>query len=86
VIAFSGPVYSILLLSFAILMIGRVMRKGIFSIRTANLGMISGILGIFSVVGGLVVFALGEIIIVTSLFTAIWVLLVVFRLALLIQP
>jgi hypothetical protein len=73
-------VYSILVLSVGILLIGLVMRKGIFGKVTAYLGVITGILGIVSVAGPLFISTLDVAIIVTSALTTIWVLLVGFRL------
>jgi hypothetical protein len=73
-------VYSILVLSLGILLIGLIMRKGIFGKGTAYVGMVAGLLGIVSVVGPFVLPALSGAIIVASILTAIWVLLVGFGL------
>jgi hypothetical protein len=73
-------VYSILVLSFGILMIGLVMLKGIFGKSTAYLGLVTGILGIVSVVGPFFVSTLSVVIIITSALTTVWVLSVGYRL------
>jgi hypothetical protein len=73
-------VYSILVLSVGILLIGLVMRKGVFGKGTAYLGVVTGILGIVTVVGPFFVSALSVTIIVTSVLTTVWVLLVGYRL------
>jgi hypothetical protein len=73
-------VYSILFLSLGILMIGLVMRKGIFRKSTAYVGVVTGALGIVSVVGPFFVSALSGAIIITSALTTLWVLLVGYRL------
>jgi hypothetical protein len=69
-------VYSIGVLSFAILLIGLVMRKGVFGKGTAYIGVITGSVGIVSVVGPLFVSALSAAVIIASLLTTVWVLLV----------
>jgi len=79
-------VYSILVPSFGILMIGLVMLKGIFSKSMAYLGVVTGILGIVSVAGPLFVSALSVTIIITSVLTTVWVLLVGYRLYRLGKP
>lgn len=73
-------VYSILVLSVGILLIGLVMLEGIFRKSTAYLGVATGILGIVSVVGPFFVSALSVTIIITSVLTTLWVLFVGFRL------
>ena len=73
-------VYAILVPALGTLLIGLVMRKGIFSKTTAYLGIIGGALGILSVVGPLFVPALDPTIIVASLLYTIWFLLVGIRL------
>ena len=67
-------VYAIVILSFAILIIGIVMWKGIFNKTTALLGFITGILGIASLTG------VTAIIIMNALFATVWVLFVGYRL------
>ena len=86
VLTFSGPVYSILVLSFGILMIGLVMLKGIFGKSTAYLGLVTGILGIISVAGSFLLTTLGATIIITSVLTTIWAFFVGYRLYKLGQP
>ena len=73
-------VYAILIPALGTLLIGLVMRKGIFSKSTAYLGVVTGVLGIVSVVGPLFVSTLDPTIIVASLLTTVWFLLVGFRL------
>ena len=73
-------VYAILVPSLGILIIGLVMRKGPFGKLTAYLAVISGSLGIVSVVGPYFVRALGLAIVIGSAFTTVWVLLVGYRL------
>lgn len=75
-----GAFYTIVVPAIGILLIGLVMRKGIFSKSTAYLGMVTGVLGIVSVVGPLFVSALEGTIILTSLLTTVWFLLVGWRL------
>ena len=60
--------------------IGLVMRTGPFGKLTAYLAVISGSLGIVSVVGPYFVRALGLAIVIGSAFTTVWVLLVGYRL------
>jgi hypothetical protein len=73
-------VYSIAVPSVGILLAGVVMFKGVFNKATAYVGVVTGILGIVSVLGPLFVSALGLTVIVTSVLTTLWVLLVGFRL------
>src|SRR5262249_38064439 len=73
-------VYSILVLSLAILLIGWVMRKGVFGKSAAYLGVITGLLGIVSVADPFVHPTLSGAIIATSMLTTLWVLLVGFKL------
>ncbi len=67
-------VYSIVTLSFAILMIGLVMLKGIFGKSAAYVAIGTGILGIISISGW------GVTIIMNALLATVWVLLVGYRL------
>ena len=73
-------VYAILVPSLGILIIGLVMRKGPFGKLTAYLAVISGILGIVSVVGPYFVRALGLAIVIGSALTTVWVFWVGYRL------
>ncbi len=73
-------VYNTLVLAVGILMTGIVMLKGIFSKGTAYLGLLTGILGIVSVVSSFFTNALDAAIIVTSILMAVWVLFVGTRL------
>ena len=62
------------------------MRRGIFGKTTAYLGVLTGILGIVSIVGPMLVSALSVTIIITSVLTIVWVLLVGYRLIRLGKP
>lgn len=73
-------IYSILVLSLGILLVGLVMLKGIFGKSTAYVGVLTGILGIVAAVGPFFVSALSVTIIMTAVLTTAWVLLVGFRL------
>jgi hypothetical protein len=73
-------VYNTLVLAVGILMIGLVMLNGTFGKRIAYLGIAIGILGVVSVVGPVFVSALSVTIILTSVLTAVWVVLVGYRL------
>jgi hypothetical protein len=73
-------VYIILIPAVGYLISGLVMLKGIFSKSTAYLGLVSGILGIISVVGSVFVSFLGVTIIIASFLTTVWVLLVGYKL------
>jgi len=64
-------VYSIVTLSVGILMTGMAMLKGVFGRVTGCLALVTGILGILSVVGSVSGSALAELIIVTSLLTTV---------------
>jgi hypothetical protein len=73
-------VYIILVPGVGFLLTGLVMLKGIFSKSTAYLGLITGILGIISVVGPIFVSALGVTVIIASVLTTVWVLFIGYRL------
>jgi hypothetical protein len=73
-------VYSIGILSLGILVAGLIMLRGVFGKITAYLSVLTGILGIVSVVGPLFMSALGVTVIITSVLTTIWVVLVGVRL------
>jgi hypothetical protein len=75
-----SEVYSILVPALGTLLIGLVMRKGLFNKGTAYLGVVAGVLGIVAVVGPLFTSALNPVIVLTSLLTSVWFLLVGFRL------
>lgn len=75
-----SEVYSILVPALGTLLIGLVMRKGLFNKGTAYLGVVVGVLGIVSVVGPLFTSALNPTIILTSLLTTVWFLLIGIRL------
>jgi hypothetical protein len=69
-------VYNSLTLAVGILITGLVMRSGVFGRGTAYLGVVTGIVGIISVVGPYFVSALSVGIIVTSVLTTVWVMFV----------
>jgi hypothetical protein len=69
-------VYVILVPSIGILITGLVMLGGTFSKATAYLGVLTGILGIVSVVGPIFISALGRTVIITSILTTIWLFFV----------
>lgn len=73
-------VYSIVTLSVGILLIGLVMLRANFSRTAAYLGVATGILGIVSVAGPLLVGGLSAIVIVASALTTAWVVFVGYRL------
>jgi len=73
-------VYNSLTLSIGILITGFVMLKGIFNKGIAYLGLVTGILGIVSVVGPVFISVLSGAIILTSVLTTIWVMVVAYRL------
>src|SRR6266571_3122337 len=73
-------VYAILVPAVGILMTSVVMLKGVFTKTTAYLGLVSGILGIVSVAGPFLVRSLGAAVIMSSVITTVWVLLVGSRL------
>ena len=73
-------VYNTLTLSVGILLTGVVMLKGIFSKSTANLGLVTGILGIVAVMGPFFVSALDAAIILASILTTVWVFFVGYNL------
>ena len=74
-------VYSIVTLAVGILLISIVMRRGTFSRTAGYVGVATGILGIASVAGQLLVPGSGTIIaIVASVLTTAWVLVVGYRL------
>jgi hypothetical protein len=72
--------YNTLVLAVGTLITGLVMLHGAFSKSTAYLGLATGILGVVSVVGPLLVSVLSVTIIVTSVLTTVWLLLVGYRL------
>jgi hypothetical protein len=72
-------VYAIVDLSFAFLLIGLVMLKGVFRKSTAYVGVVTGVLGIVSIAGWNVT------IILNAVLATIWVLLVGYRLLRLAQ-
>lgn len=79
-------VYAILVPSMGILVASLVMLHGTLGRIAAYVGVLTGILGIVSVVGPLFWNPLGDAVILTSLFTIAWVLLVGYRLRRLGQP
>ena len=73
-------VYAILVPAVGYFVIGLVMLKGAFGKVAAYLGMAAGIVGVISVVGPLVVDAVGMAVILASILTTVWVLLVGYKL------
>ena len=73
-------IYSIASLSLGISLIGWVMRRGAFGPTAGHLGVATGLLGIVSVAGPVVFPASSSAIIVASVLTTVWVLLVGYRL------
>jgi hypothetical protein len=65
-------VYNTLTLSAGILITGLVMLKGIFNKFTANLGVLTGILGIAAVAGSFFV-STAVLTILVSLLTTVWI-------------
>jgi hypothetical protein len=72
-------VYTILVPSLGILIIG-IIQKEVFGIVTAYLGIITGIMGIISVVGPFFIPSLGMAAVITSVLTLVWLLFVGFKL------
>jgi Domain of unknown function (DUF4386) len=79
-------VYSIVTLAVGMLIIGLVMLRSTFSPTAAWLGVATGILGIVSVGGPLVVSGLSNAVILASVLTTIWALVVGYRLVGLGRP
>jgi hypothetical protein len=73
-------IYSILILSVGILIIGLVMRRARIGKGTAYVGIATGVLGIVAAVGPSFVSALSVAIIFASVLTTLWILLVGFKL------
>lgn len=69
-------IYNSLVLAVGILMIGFVMLRGHFAKTIAYLGVVTGVMGVFSVVGPLFHEILSSAIVLTSILTTIWLLLV----------
>jgi len=73
-------VYAILIPSLGILLASLVMLRGVFPGSTASVGLLTGVLGVVAVAGPLIWAPLGATVILTSLLTIVWVLLVGHRL------
>lgn len=73
-------VYAILVPAMGCFVIGWVMLKGAFGKIAAYLGMAAGTLGVISVLGSLVVDTADVAVILASILTTVWVLLVGFKL------
>lgn len=73
-------VYNSLTLAVGFLIAGLVMRQGVFSKATAWLSIVTGVLGVVSVVGPFVLPGLSLMIVVTSVLTTVLVVLVGARL------
>ena len=75
-----GGVYSIVTLALGILLIGWVMLRSTFGRTVAYVGIVIGILGIVSVAGPLLLGGLSLAIVIASVLTTVWVLIVGYRL------
>ena len=73
-------IYSILILSVGILVISVVMHRANFSRGTAYVGIATGALGIVAALGPFFIGALSVTIVIASVLTTLWILLVGFRL------
>jgi hypothetical protein len=73
-------IYSILILSVGIVVISVVMRQGAFGKGTAYVGIVTGALGIVAAVGPFFISALSVTIVIVSVLTTLWILLVGVRL------
>jgi hypothetical protein len=73
-------VYSIATLSVGILMIGFVMRTSVFGKVTAYVGIATGLFGIVAVAGPYLLKSLSLAVIIASVLTTLWVVLVGYRL------
>jgi hypothetical protein len=69
-------IYSILILSVGILVTGLVMRRAGFGKGAAHVGLATGALGIVAAVGPFFAAALSMTIVIASVLTSLWVLLV----------
>lgn len=69
-------VYTILVPSLGILIIGTVMLKSVFGKAAGFLGVATGIMGIISVIGPFFISFLGMAAVITSVLTLIWLFLV----------
>jgi hypothetical protein len=74
-------VYNSFTLAVGILLTGLVMRRGIFNKSTAYVGVITGVLGVVAVASSFFASSVSTIaILLTSVLTTVWVLLVGYRL------
>lgn len=73
-------VYNSLTLAIGMLLAGLVMLKGSFGKAAAYLGIVAGALGTVAVVGSFFVRFLGSLIILVSLLTMVWAMIVGYRL------
>jgi hypothetical protein len=73
-------VYIILVPGLGVLLMSLVMLRGVFSKGTAYLGLITGLLGVVSVVGPVFASALGITVVIASVMTTVWVFAAGFRL------
>ncbi|MFW9907120.1 MAG: DUF4386 family protein [Candidatus Thorarchaeota archaeon] len=73
-------IYAVLVPAISSIVISFVMLKGIFNKATAYLGFISGILAIVSVVGAYFISALSNVVIIASMLSMVWFLLLGYRL------
>jgi hypothetical protein len=75
-----AAVYTIMVPSLAILIVGLVMLKGVFHKGVAYLAVVTGAAGILSVVGSFLTTAFNVAVVLTSALTTIWILAVGIRL------
>lgn len=75
-----AKVYSILVPAVGMLLAGLAMRRTVFGRVAAYAAVLSGVLATVSVVGGLFVAELGNAVILASIFSLVWYLLVAYRL------
>ena len=73
-------IYSILILSLGILVIGLVMRRADLGKGTAYVGIATGVMGIVAALSSFFASTLSVTIIIASVLTTMWILLVGFRL------
>jgi hypothetical protein len=74
------PVYAILVPALGILVIGLATRRDVFGTAASSLGVLTGVLGIVAVAGPYLWSPLGAVVILTSVLTTIWVIVIGLRL------
>jgi Domain of unknown function (DUF4386) len=73
-------IYIILFPAIGILIFSLVMLKGKVSKTTAYLGVVTGILGVISIAGPFFISSLGILVVITSILTTVWFMLIGYRL------